>query len=77
MNLISDFIFEPCTLGDGKNDKCVECPPDRPISIAKFDSSFFYEPPDVCKNPHEVCVCAAGMFQIKCRYYESRTNSFM
>ncbi|XP_076085786.1 uncharacterized protein LOC143056568 [Mytilus galloprovincialis] len=54
-----NFIFEPCTLGDGKNDKCVECPPDRPISIAKFDSSFFYEPPDVCKNPHEVCVCAA------------------
>ncbi|XP_063410914.1 uncharacterized protein LOC134693899 isoform X2 [Mytilus trossulus] len=54
-----DFIFEPCTLGDGKNDKCVECPPERPISVAKFDSAFFYEPPDVCKNPSEECVCAA------------------
>ncbi|CAC5389243.1 unnamed protein product [Mytilus coruscus] len=54
-----NFIFEPCTLGDGKNDKCVSCPPDRPISVAKFDSSSFYEPPDnVCKDPHEICICA-------------------
>ncbi|XP_052082241.1 uncharacterized protein LOC127719913 isoform X2 [Mytilus californianus] len=53
-----NFIFVPCTLGDGRKDTCVECPLDRPISVEKFDSAFFSEPPDnICKDPDEICVC--------------------
>ncbi|OPL21089.1 hypothetical protein AM593_10755, partial [Mytilus galloprovincialis] len=53
-----NFIFVPCTLGDGRKDTCVPCPLDRPISVDKFNSAYFTDPPDnICKDPDERCVC--------------------
>lgn len=50
-------IFVPCTSGDGKKDTCAKCPQDKPVSIEKFDSSSFEEPPTVCQDPKEKCQC--------------------
>ncbi|CAG2196793.1 unnamed protein product [Mytilus edulis] len=41
-----------------EKDTCVPCPLNRPISVDKFNSAHFTDPPDnICKDPDERCVC--------------------